>query len=909
MNKKITLAAVLMLLSTYTILPAYCDDEIDFSAFQEEVLIKATKSTYDKALETFNNKDFQSAIMLLNSYISSKPKKYEAYRLRGDAYYELRQYSAAERDYQTAIELKSSDDKIMTGTKYISAVVLGADKNEQLQNAELGELYGRLMYAQKAQNNPAYATAYENAQKYNSHIYLPQPKKSEIASINCPQKYGKPLTPQGIDVEIYGAIDDIGKEDYNAAIFKLQKVVTEYPNYYLGHYLYGVVLNGLEKDEEAIAEFEKSISLNPNDFESYASLGQIYYSKSETSFSPDDAKKSIQYFKNALKYNENCHLYYFYIGLSELQQGNNANAIANFDKALKLNASDYNSMYYKLIAQFSDGDYNEVIEGATNLLYKHVSNYNSVMYLRALAYSRLGNYGKALSDLGNIQNNIEDIYNADIKVVTERDKALQSYIYYLKSEIAHINGSGASADTDKAMQNPVIAQLSRIKKALQPYENSLNSEKISLEDYKKYESFYNTGLVKMLQSGIVITEKDVENQYDYIRTTFDDLGLSFKFVNPDYKLTTIENYPYKKYSSKLNIEDLASIPAQENQDITQISKPEIVMKAQTPQIEMLEDEAKPSLAKMLASNELVNLKKSQTTVNDEPITPDGEKVKDVPNIASGEPFIYVDKPSPLVDKQNTQDVTKILEEEKAPEIKISNAGSGDIMRSIFPAKELKESGEETKQEVEIPVLRPREEIKEEKVVTSKIADEETVSKAEQKLLEKEQKAKEAADEKVQKLQAKQEAAELKAQQKVQKAEQLSLAKAQKAEAKARIKAQKAELKLQKSQQRAEQKAKKAQENAIAKAERAQLKKERAEAKAEFEAKKALENVQQTQKEEKTTVKERFVSFKNSVRSKFKKENNEPKEKFSIKKLFSKLKRNKTKTPKEKTVIKSLSTKK
>ena len=67
-------------------------------------------------------------------------------------------------------------------------MVLGADKQEQLQNPELGNLYAALMYAQKAQNKPEYETSYSKAVEYNSHIYLPQPKKNEIAQINCPQK-------------------------------------------------------------------------------------------------------------------------------------------------------------------------------------------------------------------------------------------------------------------------------------------------------------------------------------------------------------------------------------------------------------------------------------------------------------------------------------------------------------------------------------------------------------------------------------------------------------------------------------------------------------------------------------------------------------------------------------------------
>ena len=70
--------------------------------------------------------------------------------MRGDAYYALRRYDLAEKDYQTAVDLKAEDDKFITNTKVITAAVLGADKNDQRQNPELGNLYAKLMYAQKA---------------------------------------------------------------------------------------------------------------------------------------------------------------------------------------------------------------------------------------------------------------------------------------------------------------------------------------------------------------------------------------------------------------------------------------------------------------------------------------------------------------------------------------------------------------------------------------------------------------------------------------------------------------------------------------------------------------------------------------------------------------------------------------
>lgn len=470
---------------------------------QEEV--KANKETLEKAEQALSNKDYQSAIVYLTAYINSKPKKYEAYKLRGDAFYALHQFRLAEADYQKAIVLKADDDKFVTGTKVLSAVVLGADKQSQYQNPELGNLYGRLMYAQKALNNPAYESTYAKAFEYNSHIYLPKPKKEDIAKINCPQKYGKLLNPQGVDEYIMDAISKLEEGDFHAAVFKAQYVTSNYPKYYLGHYLLGVAMAGMEQYDDAVHSFETALKYNPYDFESFASLGQLFYRKAEKTFSADDARKSIEYFGKAIKYNPHYHIYHYYIGLNQMIIGDYNLAVSSFESAIKLKSNDYNSMYYKLVAQHIKGDYLSVIDGTTNLLYRHVSNYNSVLYLRALAYYKSGKSDLALTDLEKVHNNMNDIYNDDVRPLSKKEQTLSNYLYYLKSQILQDLGSGVKADLAKAYENPIIAELAD----------------------------------GQISSGFQLTPKQVETEYDYIRTTFVDMNVSFEYLNPNYKIVAL----------------------------------------------------------------------------------------------------------------------------------------------------------------------------------------------------------------------------------------------------------------------------------------------------------------------------------------------------------------------------------
>lgn len=676
-NKKICALLVLMMMGTYTISQNSVYAEDTTSETTEVSVIKGNKDAFEMAENLIGQKNYQEALKYLDAYISSKPKKYEAYKLRGDAYYALRRYNLAEKDYQTAIDLKTDDDKFVTGTKVLSAVVLGADKQEQLQNPELGNLYAKLMYAQKAQNKTSYESSYAKAVELNSHIYLPQPKKDEISQINCPQKYGKVFNPQGDDKFLYDAINDIENGNYRDSVFKSQYLITNYPDYYLGYYLNGVALAGMEQDEEAIVAFNNALKKNPYDFESLASLGQLYYAQAEKTFSVDDAKKSTEYFRQALKLNPNCNSYYFYIGLNDLLQGKVSSAIENFDSAIKLKSNDYNSQYYKIIAQYINGDYSSVISGAGKLLYRRVSNYNSVMYLKALAEYKQGQNDLALEDLEKIYNSTTDIYNSDVRYVSNKEKTLLGYCYYLKALILAQKGMGTKSDMAEAYSNPIIAQLAATEKMLNAYKPEFVNGKVSLEDYKKFNNAYNSAVGLLKQSNIVITPEDIDTQYDYIRTTFDDLGVTFVYKNPNYKISAIDNYVFKKYSSKLSVEDFQTLSEGVAEDEVLALRPKTndtpVLTQQTSQEVLLGDEKTTSIAQILATQSLIPMAVPQElqhkVENIEPASiENAQHIENQPQNVQ-EPVISVaenssDKTEKIEEKPETENITKTQEPQK-----------------------------------------------------------------------------------------------------------------------------------------------------------------------------------------------------------------------------------------------------
>lgn len=693
---------VLSLCTVTAFEPAYSQDEVQANQEVNQDEIKFKRDTLDIAVEFMKNKDFNAALPHLNAYIEAKPKKYQGYKLRGEAYYALRKYDLAVADFQKAVDIKADNDKFATGTKVISAVVLGADRQDQYQNPELGELYGELMYAQKAVNDNMYEVSYKKAMEYNSHQYLPAPKKEEISKINCPQKYGKTFNAQGVDADISAVVEDIEKGKFSEAVYTIPKITSEYPNYYLGHYLSGVVMSGLEQDEEAVSAFNRAISLNPNDFESYASLGLLYYREAEKTFDSKLAAKSVENFQKALKNNPNCNTYYYYIGLNEMLENKYDAAISNFKKAINLKNNDYNSKYYKAVAQYLNKDYKGTIEESTNLLFRRVSNYNSVLYLRALSYYKLKNYEAAIADIEKVHHNMDDIYNLDIKKFTQKEMILETYLYYLQSKISRDNGLGAKSDLLKAYKNPIIALLDS------------RSKDFEHANYK-------------------LTSFDIDNQYDLLRTTFDDLGLDFVYLNPDYKvvrkaLPTNEPVANKQDETKLAVENSATVALTKNEQILptdEITVPSQVLVEKPVMVE-------PEKSHQQEDNKTVCEVTGQTDKLAEIVEQKAEEVSEEIPQKVEKPAIEVVKEEVLTQTETssktTENQVKTQTDKTVEENIAKESRKPVVVDSPTDIEQDKKTVEEDKTEVKEPVEK-KEEIKDKNPETSPLNNEKSETKS------------------------------------------------------------------------------------------------------------------------------------------------------------------------------------
>src|SRR5207249_2226400 len=98
----------------------------------------------------------------------------------------------------------------------------------------------------------------------------PKPKADTISKS---QKVANPLNDL-----LEEAQRDIDKNNFEAAIAPLQKVIAEQPEFAYAHFQLAYVYTALKKTDEARAEYERTIAIDPKMGEAYLNLGLLYMS-------------------------------------------------------------------------------------------------------------------------------------------------------------------------------------------------------------------------------------------------------------------------------------------------------------------------------------------------------------------------------------------------------------------------------------------------------------------------------------------------------------------------------------------------------------------------------------------------------------------------------------------------------
>ena len=87
---------------------------------------------------------------------------------------------------------------------------------------------------------------------------------------------------------------DIDKSDFEPAIAPLQKVLADQPDFAYAHFQLGYVYTALKRSDEARAEYERAIALDPKMPEAYLNLGILLLDKQEYAAAVAPLRKAVE---------------------------------------------------------------------------------------------------------------------------------------------------------------------------------------------------------------------------------------------------------------------------------------------------------------------------------------------------------------------------------------------------------------------------------------------------------------------------------------------------------------------------------------------------------------------------------------------------------------------------------------
>lgn len=121
----------------------------------------------------------------------------------------------------------------------------------------------------------------------------------------------------------------IGKGEYDLAIAEFQKTLELQPRYYLAHYNAGVVYQLQNRVDTARSSYEACIRINPGYFRAYYNLGIVYKKTGELD-------KAIEAYERAIALDPRHPFVYNNLGVALMEKGDPDRAAAVFKKAIEI---------------------------------------------------------------------------------------------------------------------------------------------------------------------------------------------------------------------------------------------------------------------------------------------------------------------------------------------------------------------------------------------------------------------------------------------------------------------------------------------------------------------------------------------------------------------------------------------
>ena len=159
----------------------------------------------------------------------------------------------------------------------------------------------------------------------------PKPKADTISKS---QKVANPLNDL-----LEEAQRDIDKNNFEAAIAPLQKVIAEQPEFAYAHFQLAYVYTALKRMEEARAEYARTIVVDPKMSEAYLNLGMLLLDKQEDAAAVAPLRKAVD-----LLPAQSRPRYLLAVALD--RSGDRAGATESFEALLRLDPNDTTAIDY-----------------------------------------------------------------------------------------------------------------------------------------------------------------------------------------------------------------------------------------------------------------------------------------------------------------------------------------------------------------------------------------------------------------------------------------------------------------------------------------------------------------------------------------------------------------------------------
>ncbi len=159
------------------------------------------------------------------------------------------------------------------------------------------------------------------------------PSKPKTASQTKSQKLANPLNDL-LD-EAQRAID---KNEFEAAIAPLKKVIAEQPEFAYAHFQLAYAYTALKKTDEARAEYERTLAIDPKMSEAYLDLGILLLDQN-----PAAAAAPLRKAAELLPAQSRPQ---FLLGVALERSGNRSSAVASFENAALLDPRDFDTLLH-----------------------------------------------------------------------------------------------------------------------------------------------------------------------------------------------------------------------------------------------------------------------------------------------------------------------------------------------------------------------------------------------------------------------------------------------------------------------------------------------------------------------------------------------------------------------------------